>query len=213
MEWSDWSACSVTCGTGIHTRIRTCENGCSSVTVFELTDTQACDFGPCAPIFTEWSDWSTCSVICGTGIHTRTRTCGDHCSSVTSSDLADEQACNEGGPCGSPCIDYRTDTHCSGALILRTTFSPSPNGPSYTAYEAVGGYNRCASLCIGIPGCVSFNWVLNSSESGICELYSSGWFSSKVAIRTYNDNIISPYIFTSLISIEGFLKTISDHMQ
>ena len=174
MEWSDWSACSVTCGTGIQTRIRTCENGCSSVTVFELTDTQACDFGPCAPIFTEWSDWSTCSVICGTGIHTRTRTCEKHCSSVTSSDLADEQACDEGGPCGSPCINFRTDSLCDGTLIQRTAIIRSPNGPSPTEYEPVGGYDVCASMCIGVPGCVSFNWI----EEETCELYSSGGFSN-----------------------------------
>ena len=163
MEWSDWSDCSVTCGTGIHTRKRTCENGCSSVTEFELADTQACDFGPCAPIFTEWSDWSTCSVTCGTGIHTRTRTCENHCSSVTSSDLAEEQACDEGGPCGSPCINFRTDSLCDGILIQRTAIQPSPNGPSPNEYEAVGEYGVCASLCIGVPGCVSFNWIVEES--------------------------------------------------
>jgi len=71
------------------------------------------------------------------------------------------------------CIDYRKDYHCSGDLIQQTTIEPSPNGPSDTEYEAIGGYGVCASLCIGVPGCVSFNWILNDSGSGSCELYSS----------------------------------------
>ena len=111
---------------------------------------------------------------------------------VTASDLTETQACDEGGPCGSPCIDYRTDTHCSGVSMQQTTIEPSPNGPWDTTYEAVGGYNVCASLCIGVPGCVSFNWTLNPSGSGICELYSSGRFSSEVAVRIYISNVILP---------------------
>ena len=78
------------------------------------------------------------------------------------------------GAQGSPCIDYRNNNHCSGDLIQSTTIEPSPNGPVATEYEAVGGYGVCASLCIGVSGCVSFNWSLNSSGSGNCELYSSG---------------------------------------
>ena len=142
------------------------------------------------PVFTEWSDWSTCSVSCGNGVQNRTRSCESGCSSIVSpvisSDLTETQACDAGGPCGSPCIDYRTNNHCSGDLIQQTTIDPSPNGPSATEYEAVGGYGVCASLCIGVSGCVSFNWILNASGSGTCALYSSGWFSNLIPIQNHN---------------------------
>ena len=176
-----YSSCSVTCGEGEQSRTRQCEGGiCSLANPDDLIESQPCNVQDCAAEFTDWSDWSACSVTCGNGVSTRTRTCESYCSSVTSSDLTNTQVCDEGGPCGSPCIDYRMDTHCSGVSIQQTTIEPSPNGPSDTAYEAVGGYNVCASLCIGVSGCVSFNWTLNPSGSGICELYSSGRFSSKV---------------------------------
>ena len=178
-----YSSCSVTCGEGEQSRSRQCEGGICSLAIPEdLIEIRSCNVQDCDAEFTEWSDWSSCSVTCGKGASTRTRTCERYCASVTSSDLTNTQVCDEGGPCGSPCIDYRTNTHCSGVSIQLTTIEPSPNGPSYTEYEAMGGYGVCASLCIGVSGCVSFNWILNQSGSGTCELYSSGKFSNKLKV-------------------------------
>ena len=70
-EYESWSECSVTCGIGVKTRQKTiisseknggtCENPIES---------KACEKGPC-PCVQEWSNWSSCSVKCGTGTRSR----------------------------------------------------------------------------------------------------------------------------------------------
>ena len=39
-----------------------------------------------APVFTAWTDWTACSVTCGEGVRTRSRTCQSFCSGVTIAD-------------------------------------------------------------------------------------------------------------------------------
>jgi len=91
--WSPWSGCSVTCGKGISMRERhyidpftADNNGCDH----QMVEKEMCsaDVGVCqggaedAPsdwvpddtcATTEWTDWSACSVACGTGFRARTR--------------------------------------------------------------------------------------------------------------------------------------------
>ena len=97
-EWSEFSACSVTCGNGTTTRTRTCTSpppkdrgkNCSSLGTSE--ETKPCFLKNC-PIhgnYSQWSVFSNCSKSCGTGIKTRNRKCsnpapkygGRNCSSV-----------------------------------------------------------------------------------------------------------------------------------
>ena len=82
-QWSRWSYCNATCGTGFKNRVRICdspkpENGgfsCQGQDM-EVTDCQASR--KCQPIsgqWTAWSRWSGCSEPCGKGSIIRTRTC------------------------------------------------------------------------------------------------------------------------------------------
>jgi hypothetical protein len=75
--WSQWSSCSVTCGSGMMSRLRTvsvaAKNG--GVPCPTLTDTTSCGVG-CCPIacsVSTWSTWSVCSATCGAAVRRRTR--------------------------------------------------------------------------------------------------------------------------------------------
>ena len=79
--WTPWTPCSKTCGSGEKTRKRECKypdnrdsssnNPCGNAALFER---EICNPQKC-PIYTEWSDWSQCSVSCGGGKQSKERSC------------------------------------------------------------------------------------------------------------------------------------------
>ncbi|XP_052105775.1 SCO-spondin-like [Mytilus californianus] len=82
-DWSTWGICTVSCGDGSKTRDRTCtnpipQNGGLDCTGNE-TDIGFCNYSSCAinGNWTEWSDWSECSVSCGGGIQEKYRNCSN----------------------------------------------------------------------------------------------------------------------------------------
>jgi len=111
-EWSEWSECPVSCGGGENTRIRTCDNPVpehgGADCVGDASETGPCNENPC-PIdggFSEWDEWSACTVECGGGDQTRSRRCDNPVPEFggleCEGDFTECQRCNM-DPCPSSC--------------------------------------------------------------------------------------------------------------
>ena len=62
------------------------------------------------------------------------------------------------------CIEYRSDLQCTGDIAKETSTSWATKDGSQTFY-AVEGYGRCVSWCIGEPGAISFNYILDGGTA------------------------------------------------
>ncbi|RDD36819.1 SCO-spondin, partial [Trichoplax sp. H2] len=77
-DWSKWSSCSVTCGSGINTRVRSCTNPAPAANgndcIGNAIETKSCSLDAC-PVdckWSQWSAWSNCSHPCN-GLEYRKR--------------------------------------------------------------------------------------------------------------------------------------------
>jgi len=103
-EWSEWSDCSQSCGAGVRSKTRTCDNpkpefggkSCQG----EYKETEYCSTNAC-PVdggFSHWTLWTSCTKSCGSGSHSRSRKC-------------DNPAPQNGG---EPCLGEKAQTsHCN----------------------------------------------------------------------------------------------------
>ncbi|XP_052083470.1 coadhesin-like [Mytilus californianus] len=105
--WSDWTAtsgCTVDCGGGSMSYSRTCNNPtpahegahCSgSSTMSESCNTHSC---PVNGGWSDWTSWATCTLDCGGGTQSKTRTCSKpapaHDGLVCGGDSSASQSCN-----------------------------------------------------------------------------------------------------------------------
>ena len=80
-KWSEWSACSQTCGTGKKTRIREIDTkadfGGRNCLPKDGQEAESCLGLPCPVdgLWSEWSKWSYCNATCGVGYRKRLRFC------------------------------------------------------------------------------------------------------------------------------------------
>ncbi|XP_078343695.1 thrombospondin-2-like [Oculina patagonica] len=105
-QWSQWSLCSLTCGGGMRSHNRTCTNpspqhGGRTCTGngFEqqMCSNQSCP-GKVDGGWTQWSQWSACSLTCEGGMRSRNRDCTNpppqHRGKTCVGDGFEQQMCN-----------------------------------------------------------------------------------------------------------------------
>merc|ERR1712048_74931 len=129
--WSEYTACSATCGDGIQARERSCNNplpengGASCEVLGEATETKKCKLKEC-PVnggYGQWSAYGSCSKSCGGGSQARTRKC-------------DSPAPAHGGlPCKGPSSDSKV---CGS--------DPCPVNGGYGKWST---YGSCSKSCGG----------------------------------------------------------------
>lgn len=112
-EWSEWSTCDNPCG-GKQSRTRTITT--PGVNCPSLTETKDCGSATsdlCKRIAKcvvgAWGKWSDCSLPCGPGTKTRTRTLTGNCDASTKT--VDTNTCNKGACC--VVSDWKKDGKCS----------------------------------------------------------------------------------------------------
>lgn len=111
----------------------------------------SCEYAPVEPVdceVSEWSDWSACSVECGGGTQTRTRTIVTDawCGGEACPDLSESQACNTQA-CGITCASGACTPE--GACLDGECFTQYPNcgDGSFGVVANGGGVNAC--ICGG----------------------------------------------------------------
>ncbi|XP_078600508.1 coadhesin-like [Branchiostoma floridae x Branchiostoma japonicum] len=166
--WTAWSLCDRTCGGGTETRTRTCDNPPPSNggadCVGESTETGPCATNACPqPVdggWTAWSDWSVCSVTCGTGTQFRARSCTNPAPVNGGSDCQglgqETRQCNAAVLCpidggwGAWSNWTACDVTCGGGLMHRTRECDSP-APEHGGNPCVG--NNQESVACGTGPC------------------------------------------------------------
>ncbi|XP_053387082.1 uncharacterized protein LOC123541758 isoform X3 [Mercenaria mercenaria] len=136
-DWEDWRACSVTCGTGFTTRIRTCSNPRPSIMGRYCDGTslqvQSCNNTSCSVTDGGWADWGVCSVTCGGGFTTRMLQCANPRPSITGrfcdGTSLQVQSCNNTACSGSSAavFVYNTTDDSGHPLHFQNAFFNSDN--------------------------------------------------------------------------------------
>jgi len=184
-EWSDWGPCSTTCGPGLSERTRSCTNPSPKGDGRECEEMpfeeKRCNLKPC-PVdgkFSEWSEFTPCSVTCGLGTRNRIRTCDSpkpqHGGAPCNGSFTDEEVCfKEFCPVNGGFTEWSDPSPCSvtcgtGTRIRkRSCASPFPTDGGVECTGALTIMEKCHTNVSCDGGGILSQWSKWSSCSEPC---------------------------------------------
>ncbi|XP_060564396.1 coadhesin-like [Ruditapes philippinarum] len=156
--WSTWSSCSATCDGGTKVRTRQCNNpapsGNGRVCIGNSEDKNICNTGSCPAVNGHWASWTTwgsCTMTCGGGTKTRTRTCTNPSPTVN----------------GQVCIGNSLDRDICNTRGCPNWSSWSTWGQCSEPCDA--GIRERTRTCVSNMGCIG-----NSKDLELCNTQSCG---------------------------------------
>ncbi|XP_061414837.1 thrombospondin-1-like isoform X1 [Lethenteron reissneri] len=169
--WSEWTECSVSCGTGSQQRGRSCDR-ISSTCEGPSIQIRKCHTKNCDKRvkrdggWSHWSPWSSCSVSCGDGVSTRIRLCnspvpvlgGRECNGQGRENVpCNKEPCPIDGNWGPWTLWSPCPVSCGGGLREHTRLCNNPE-PQFNGKKCVGD-GRETDICnkeeCPIDGCLS----------------------------------------------------------
>ncbi|CBY34061.1 unnamed protein product [Oikopleura dioica] len=158
--WSEWGACSTSCGDGLRRKLRTClgadilndDADCPGLPYKK----ESCTIGTGLGAYRNWGSWSGCSATCGDAIRTRERshTCnaGQELDAESCTLLAccDPLPWAEWSSCSTSCfMGTRTRSHswtCNYKADVVQTEACNAGDGNYSLWSA---WNVCSQTCVG----------------------------------------------------------------
>eukprot|EP00045_Choanoeca_perplexa_P018223 m.282512 g.282512 ORF g.282512 m.282512 type:complete len:1408 (+) comp17751_c0_seq1:124-4347(+) len=207
--WNAWSGCSATCGAGVRTRTQTCslaqcggQQLCPSPSNTRSETSDCTPVPPACPVNGGWSQWAqagSCSVTCGTGTATFSRTC-------QTPSAGGVVNCNGLTPGASQSATRACDTNQCCPVSSQWSAWSSLGSCSVTC--GVGVYNRtrtcqsaqCGGLNVGCSGqAVSAQDARQFvCDTGLCcpvnsDYVYSGWtlWSAACSTRTRSRTVVT----------------------
>jgi hypothetical protein len=161
-DWGTWSECNSTCG-GYSTRNRTVVipavygGTCTGAS----SETKACSPCPVNCSWNTWSDWSNCSLPCGSGVQQRSRTQNPEINGGAPCDgnSVEYSSCNT-NPCPIDCVwdNWQPWTDCSAPCAGKRNRTRSKFQPELYGGKPCSGVSVQSEPCNPCEDCVWDAW-------------------------------------------------------